>query len=163
MIRPLRTRHRLWVTALAVALPLLFAAGLLARKPPAVMERLPAELQPQTDAFPVVLEEYADLWSTVDIHTRLLGDRQPPTRLAIALSSTAMANAPDALVYWTIDPAPTGETPLDGAYLIGSLFGNSSPYLALPDTALHVDGHLILYSLAHQETLATASLPTQQP
>ena len=163
MIRPLRTRHRVMVTVLAVALPVLFVAGLLARKPLVGMDATPEALQPFSETYPMLLTETPDLWGEFAIQTRLHADTAPASRLAVELHPEAYLKAPDVLVYWNVDtPLAEGAIP-DGAYLLGTLAGTQARHFALPDTALHTDGHLILYSLAHQQTIATARLPSKQP
>lgn len=163
MIRPLRTRHRVMVTALAVALPLLFVAGLLARTPPAEMEVLPEVLRPFSEAYPALLGEEPDLWGDVAIVTRLHADAVPASRLAVELRPEADLKTPDVLVYWHAGTVAAAGAIPDDAYLLGALAGVHARRFALPDTALRVDGRLILYSLGHQQTIATARLSTKQP
>ena len=68
---------------------------------------------------------------------------------------------PDLLVYWHMGDAPSDQLP-DNGFLLGSLAGTDVHQYVLPDTALHVDGQLILYSLAHQEVVGTAGLSSKQ-
>jgi hypothetical protein len=44
MIRPLRARHRMMITALAIALAVLFIAAIAVRKPAPIIPQLPAKL-----------------------------------------------------------------------------------------------------------------------
>ena len=163
MIRPLRTRHRVMVTVLAVTLPILFVAGLLARKPPAEMETIPEALRPFSETSPTLLAETPDLWGELAIVTRLHADADSASRLAVELHPETYLKAPDVLVYWHTDAPPADGVIPDGAYLLGSLSGAQARRFALPDTALTTDGHLILFSLAHQQTVATARLSSKQP
>ncbi len=163
MIRPLRTRHRVMVTVLAVTLPVLFVAGLLARKPPVEMEALPEALQPFSETYPTLLAETPDLWGELAIITRLHANGAPASRLAVELHPEADLKTPDVLVYWHTDTPPAEGVVPDGAYLLGTLAGTRTRRFSLPDTALHTDGHLILYSLAHQQTIATVMLSSKQP
>ena len=163
MIRPLRTRHRVMVTVLAVTLPILFVAGLLARKPPAEMEALPKAIQPFSEAYPTLLAEAPNLWGELAIITRLHADATPASHLAVELHPEVYLKAPDVLVYWHLGALPAEDTIPDEAYLLGALAGTRTRHFALPDTALHTDGHLILYSLGHQQTIATARLSSRQP
>ena len=162
MIRPLRTRHRVMVTVLAVTLPVLFVAGLLVRKPPAEMEAIPEALQPSSATYSTLLSETPDLWGELAIVTRLHADGDPASRLAVELHPEAYIKTPDVLVYWHTEATAEDVVP-DGAYLLGALAGAQARRFALPDTALATDGHLILYSLAHQQTIATARLSSKQP
>ena len=163
MIRPLRTRHRIMVTALAATLPILFVASLLMRELPPAMETLPEALQPSSTAYPTLLAEMPDLWGEPAILTRLHADATPAARLAVELHPEAPLKAPDVLVYWQMGTLPAESAVPEDAYLLGTLAGTQARYFALPDTALHTDGHLILYSLGHQQTIAMAPLSSTQP
>ena len=163
MIRPLRTRHRVMVTVLAVTLPILFVAGLLARKPPAEMEALPEAIPFFSETYPRLLDEAPNLWGELAILTRLHADATPASHLAVELHPEAYLKAPDVLVYWHVGALSAEDIIPDGAYLLGGLAGTRAQHFALPDTALHTDGHLILYSLGHQQMIATASLSSKQP
>ena len=151
------------VTVLAVTLPILFVAGLLARQPQARVETIPEAVASISETYPRLLAEEPNLWGELAIITRLHANGAPASRLAVELHPEAYLKTPDVLVYWHTDtPAAEGVVP-DGAYLLGTLAGTRARRFALPDTALHTDGHLILYSLAHQQTIATAMLSSKQP
>lgn len=162
MIRPLRRRHRVTVSVLAVVLPVLFVAGLLTRRPPAVMETLPGALRPDSGTSSILLAEEPGLWGDAAITTRLYADGTPAARLAVALRPDAYLKAPDILVYWH-PTRPTDDAVPDGAYLLGTLAGTHAQRFILPDTALRADGHLMLYSLGHRQVIATAGLASKQP
>jgi hypothetical protein len=155
MIRPLRQRHRLMLLGLSVALPLLFGAGLLARKAPAVMEALPATGRvPEAGAYPlVVAEREAD---SLAVQIRLRADGRPARRLALELMPRQYLKEPDLLVYW--HPGTASDVSPSGGYLLGAMDGARARIFALPDTARHTNGTVIFYTLAHQKTLETATL-----
>ena len=163
MIRPLRRRHRVMVTVLAVTLPILFVAGLLARQPQARVETIPEAVASSSETHPRLLAEEPNLWGELAIITRLHADAAPASGLAVELHPEAYLKAPDVLVYWHVGTMPAENIIPDGAYLLGALAGTQAWRFALPDTALHADGHLILYSLGHQQTIATARLSSKQP
>lgn len=155
MIRPLRQRHRWILLGLSVALPLLFVAGLLARKAPAVMESLPATGRVlEADAYPVVVAEREG--DSLGVQLRLRADGRPARRMALELAPRQHLREPDLLVYWHPGTA-AGVLPSDG-YLLGTMDGARARVFALPDTALHTYGTVIFYTLAHQKTLETARL-----
>ena len=104
-----------------------------------------------------------DLWGELAILTRLHADATPATRLAVELHPEAALKAPDVLVYWHMGLPPTEGTVPENAHLLGALAGTQARHFALPDTTLHTDGHLILYSLGHQQTIAMALLSSKQP
>ena len=65
------------------------------------------------------------------------------------------AQRPDLLLYWSQDP-PARTLP-QNALLLGSVPDTHSRVYQLPDSSW--TGHLILYSLGHQELLGSAPLP----
>lgn len=162
MIRPLRQRHRIVISTLAVLLPLAFALGLSSRKAPPRMQETPTPLRESSAILPQVLFETEDLWPDFKIFTRLLADALPPTRLAVELQPQKNLSAPDILVYWTQQNSGEEAAPLTEAYLLGTLAGKQTRNWFLPEAALQSEGKLILYSLAHQTVLATASLKIPQ-
>ena len=159
MIRPLRRRHRFIVSALAVLLPLAFVFALSARKTSALMRDLPLALSKQASSFPRVLWEKENLWSDLKMSTRVCGDELPPTQLALELHPFEDLKAPDVLVYWS--PQNSGEE-LNEAYLLGALAGRHKRSWPLPQAALQSEGKIVLYSLGHQQILASAALPLSE-
>ncbi len=162
MIRPLRIRHRAMMAVLAVVIPLVFVAGLMAREPIPVMEQLPeAVVSLAQPSLAHQILEADDLWTVAPITTRVFGDATPATHLAVELTPQASLKLPDVLVYWA-PQQPAGMLPGD-SFLVSSLDGTETVRGALPEAALRTDGFLILFSLARQEVIDVAPLTTRQP
>jgi hypothetical protein len=64
-------------------------------------------------------------------------------------------DAPDPLIYWSKTPAQS----VDRASLVGSLERARHAALRLPASG----GYLLLFSLAHQEVVASAPAPKEVP
>jgi hypothetical protein len=161
MIRSLRTRHRVIFTALALALPALFAAGLLARRAVPI-NRLPDRWLPEAPASAVLLAGQGKLWEEFGLATRVQTDEQDAARLVLEIAPTREWREPDALLYWSESLPVSGHLP-EAAVLLGPLTGTQAQRFRLPEPASQASGHLILYSLAHQKVLATAELPSPAP
>lgn len=159
MIQPLRQRHYQLMRIMAVGLPLLFLAGLAARHAP-LPQQVPALLINEIPAFPKMLLERDNLWPGQSIMTRVSADRIPPQRLVIELQPRRDLIAPDVLVYWCEASVPVTKQLPETAHLLGGLSGKHLRRFALPPAALSADGKMMLYSLAHQQIVATAILPT---
>lgn len=162
MISPLRKRHRMMISVLMVIVPVVFIGALLVRSEIPAMEAVPDLHAHDTLDYSQVLFEAADLWGEAAIITRLKGDQSAPTHLAVELEPQRPLNLADPLVYW--DPSGTATTNQlpTSAYLLGPMPGSGTRQFSLPDTARFIDGRLLLYSVAHQELLASATLSTQQ-
>lgn len=143
MIQPLRTWHRRAFTALAVALPAIFAAAISVR--PAESPALP----PPAPAGAIVDDSASD-WRAYPISTRI---RTIAGGRALELQPRAEILEPDVLVY--LAPAPPGQALPDNARLLGTL-GRGATY-PLPPT-ITPGSTLILYSAARRRVLDTAPL-----
>lgn len=159
MIRSLRRRHRVMTTAIAIILPLLFMAGIAARKAIPRME-IPPALAPAEEKFSELIFRKSNFWPELDIAARVFADSIPPSRLAVELHPQRYLKIPDILVYWSETPASAGDKMPESAYLIGTLAGTEQRRFPLPPAALDSDGTLILYSLAQQKVIGIAALPT---
>ncbi len=152
MIRPLRVRHRLIWTGLAVALPALYVLGLAARQP-VPGGPIPVPLGDESPAAP------AAAWHTREIASgRVLAMAVSPgagARPAVLwLHQVEDWRRPDILVYWSETPlAPQDD--LADAILLGALDGPRPRSLNLPSRR---GGHLTLYSLAHRERIGSVAL-----
>ncbi len=71
MIRQLRNRHRLVFAVLALLLPVIFIAGLLARKPIPRVESFPNLTARDLSPRAVKVLDLTDLWDELSIHTRV--------------------------------------------------------------------------------------------
>jgi hypothetical protein len=150
MIAPLRARHRLWTTTLAVALPALYVLALLARTQVPAVELPPALAE---DAGGEVVREATDLFADHAVTTRV---RRAGDRFRVELEPVAPIVSPAVLVYWS--PSPAGEALPAESFLLGSLAGVRARAFDLPAAALGRDGWLVLYSLGHQQVIDAAAL-----
>lgn len=162
MIRRLRRRHRLLVAALSLAVPAVFAAGLLARKAVPWLPELPPEMAPgATPAATRTLGEWDDLWVGLPVTTRLLTSA---AGTLVELRPREDPGLPDLLVYWSEAEAEVGAAaPPSASVLLGPAAGSASWTFRLPPAAAAGGGYLVLYSLAHQEAVAAAPLPGWGP
>jgi len=162
MIHPLRQRHRLNLTILAVVLPLAFALGLLARKASPTMHAAPSALSHEPFALPRMIFEKEDLWPGIKITTRVYTDAPSGLLFALELQPREDVHAPDILVYWSARTSGNEQELLKEAHLLGALAGRQKRSWLLPGTMERVDGKVILYSLGHQAVVASASLTISQ-
>ncbi len=158
MIRPLRQRHYQTFVAIGFLLPVVFACGLVARKPFPTLDSLPAELTATTPQFLVPEWERTDLFAKSPINVRLLRGNRNPGSWAVAFSTAKeYFIKPDLMVYWVAgQPAISDKLP-DQAKLLGEFDSGDLP---LPAEAAATNGVLVLYSLADNE-IADVSRPIQ--
>lgn len=155
MIAPLRRRHRLTTTVLALAVPVLYGIALTGRPAEPTADALPPALAGASPAGELI-HDYGALFAGQAVATRLRG--AGPDRW-IELEPRGPIARPEVLVYWTPETAgPADRLPQD-AFLLGALAGLRPRTFAVPAGALGRDGRLVLYSLGHQEVVATAQLP----
>jgi len=149
MIRPLRQRHYQTFVALGFLLPLVFAFGIVARKPFPSMDSLPNELSATNQKFLVTEWERTDLFAKSPIHIRLLRENLNSGSLAVTFSAAKdYFIKPDLMVYWIAGQPTVNDTLPDQAKLLG---GFNSGTLPLPPEAVATNGVLVLYSLADNE------------
>ena len=148
MIQPLRSMHRrAWLT-LGLVLPTLLAVGLIVRRP------LPlADLKTHHSQARGPIRQSDHLWTKHAIHSVFLSDTSDPTSVQVVLEPLDDLSAPDPLVYWSRELSGSDRLPTN-AVLLGA-FENGKP-LRLRES--NAKGFLILYSLAHQSIVDTASL-----
>lgn len=158
MIRPLRQRHRIIISVIAVLLPIVFMAGIAARKTIPDMEIPAAIAQPQPD-FPRLVFEKDGFWPALEVTVRVFADSIPPANLAVELQPQNYIKMPDILIYWSASQPASSEQLPETAYLVGTLSGLGKRRFLLPSSAIESDGTLILYSLARQEMIAAENLP----
>ncbi|MBI5385603.1 MAG: hypothetical protein HZA90_13070 [Verrucomicrobia bacterium] len=150
MIRPLRQRHRVIFCALALVLPLAFAAGVAARKPVPVMAALPSAVGGERPQFDSTIWERDDLWTQPPMRARLLAGKT--NRLAVELIAARDIARADVIVYWVPGDPKLNDALPDNAVFLGA-FTRNGP-LPLPAEAAQQAGSLILYSLADHEIVA---------
>ena len=155
MIRELRLRHtRIWLV-LAIVLPVGYAASLAGR---VGIPEDPGEGLRTPDLPGSAILELAGGWGGLPIRGR--GFARPEAGPWLELQPLEDLRRPDVLVYWT---ARLGERGVpDGAHLLGALAGTQRRRFALPEAAAD-GGHLLLYSLGHQQRVASAPLPRFDP
>jgi hypothetical protein len=149
MIQPLRTVHRRAFIALAVVLPTVILAGLAARHPMLRAEAHAAQVSPSR----VLLRSEKSLWQKHAIQTNFYRDSQNRERIDVVLDPSTQLNEPDLLVYWTENKA--GDSLPEDARFLGTFSSGTVISLRSNDGE---SGHLILYSLAHQEVFDRAAL-----
>ncbi len=150
MIQPLRTVHRRAFVALAVVLPIILAAGLGARLP-----RLhPRPLAAEVPASAHLLKTADTQWRRYGIRTAFYGDSKSSSRIYVVLTAAPELGEPDLLLYWT-DNDVQGETLPAQARLLGPVVSGRA--FALPQN-IGQTSHLVIYSLAHQVVVDTASV-----
>ena len=160
MIRPLRARHRRMMTVLAVVVPVVFVAGLLARQPVPAVDELPGTVRP---AVPEGFTEAAvddAAWGGLALRTTWMvgpatAEGGPPAR-GVTLTFLVDPRLPDLLVYWAAE-SEGASLALD-AHLLGTIGDLQERSWVLPGDASD-GGVLVLYSLARQEVVATAAVP----
>lgn len=152
MIAPLRRRHRLTVASLAVALPVLYVVALAARPDEPVVDQLPPALAEA--AAGEVDQDFGELVTDPAVAVR---SRTDGAQWWVELDPGAPIALPEVLVYWT--PSTVADRLPEDAFLIGSLAGARARAHGMPRDALGRDGTLVLYSLGHQEVVASAPLP----
>ena len=148
MIRPLRSAHRRAWLALALVLPSVLIVGLKARRP---LTHEDSKIN-NSEARQAIWQS-DDLWTKHKIHSAVLRDTSDPTSVEVVLEPLDDLSVPDVLVYWSLELSGDDSVPTS-AVLLGT-FRNSKP-LRLQERK--AKGFLILYSLAHQSLVDTASL-----
>ena len=151
MIAPLRRRHRLMTAALLVALPMLLVLALGARTPVPTVASLPVALAAGPDPRGADVET-RDVFGDLDVTVR---SWWTAAGTVIAITPAEPLARPGVLVYWTASPA-VDRLP-DDAVLLGALADRGRTY-AVPNAVASRDGYLVLYSLGHQEVVASGAL-----
>lgn len=142
MIQPLRAWHRRAAIALAGALPVIFVAGVLARKAPA-----PGNATITWDAnAPAQIRWRAAV--PVRLGTRLATARRSDDGTWLEVQARDLLE-PDVLVYWSA-AAPNGNALPAKSRLLGSIAART---LQLPG-----GGYAVMYSLARQNVIGSIRL-----
>ena len=143
MNAPLRRRHRATVTLLAVLVPAMVLMALAARTP-APTDR--ANLSPPSPAGSQEIETFPGFIGRMSVEGGGI----------LTLEGTEELRQPDVLAYFSTS-APGDSLPVD-VHLLGPVAYRQARSFPLPDEAA-AGGHLILYSLAHQEVLQVSEFP----
>jgi len=152
MIAPLRRRHRSIFVVLAVAVPALFLAALAHRPVAPQVKKLATELVGTAPTAGRPLELFADYASSWVVDA---------DGAHLTLEALAPLRQPDLLAYFSAN-APTATHLPVAALLLGPVTWGQPRTFTLPKAAAG-GGHLVLYSLPHQEVTATAELPGFEP
>jgi hypothetical protein len=148
MIQPLRAAHRRAWYALAFVLPGVLVVGLTGRRP-----LRGAVSKTHNFAVQQPIRQSDHLWKRHGILSVFLLDTTDPTMVQVVLEPLDDLSAPDPLIYWSRELPGSDWLPTN-AVLLGA-FEDDKP-LRLPES--NTNGFLILYSLAHQSIVDTASL-----
>jgi hypothetical protein len=158
MIRPLRQRHYYIFVAIGFILPVVFAFGIVARKPFPTMDSSPDNLFGTAQPFLATDWERTDLFAKSPMQVRLLREKNKTESLAVNFSTARdYFIKPDLMVYWIAGNPVINDKLPDFAKLLGGF--NSGP-LPLPAEAATTNGVLVLYSLADNE-IVDVSKPIQ--
>ena len=169
MIAPLRARHRLMTGALAVLLPVGFAAGLAARAPIPATETLSPETRtviPEGAKDLGFLDVFYDITSS---HMTGRAWRVPDAaggQTLLELSLRREFESPDVLLYWSPAVAEGEGSPFSqpglptGAVLVGKFSGSGEQVFVLPEAARNGGGFLHAYGLVAGEVLEGSFLPS---
>jgi hypothetical protein len=154
MIRALRQRHRRTFAVLSASLPLVFAAALMARPEGMDSVPLPATFRPPT------LETPSLPWPGTspvlgDGFATVTGYRVDEGKLWLDLDIGELPAFPGLILYWLPSAVETGAALPDGARLVQPLASHVQRSVPLTPAALQADGWLALYSLGHQQIIAT--------
>jgi hypothetical protein len=136
MIQPLRRYHRFSFYTLGVLLPVLFSAGLVARRPLVSIEPTSERIHLTMPNGTAIVTDSRELWGSA-------------------------VDDPDLLVYWTENEPGLDSLPVN-AHLLGGLPSAHSGALRVPRGDRN-RGYLILYSLAYQKPVAKARVPKEMP
>ena len=148
MIQPLRTVHRRAFLGMAMLLPAVLAVGIGARRPNLRV----ASDGPELPASFRLLKRSDALWRKSTIQTEFYTDSSSP-QIYVVLRAAKELNEPDLLLYWS-DSAVQGNAVPSLAQFLGALVEGKP--LALPQQGGKPT--LVLYSLAHQAVVDTATL-----
>lgn len=144
MIRSLRRRHAKLILGIAAIVPIVVLLALAARPTPPIM----ASSAPRP-----AVGSWTALGPNDGLHALV---ESVGTQEWLHLARDEKLVAPDVLVYWSPE-APVDKEPFpSSAVLLGALGDTGAQTFDLP--ASDVSGVLLLYSLAHQSTIATTPM-----
>lgn len=158
MTQPLRRLHRGMASAMALAIPVVIAAGIMARQPAPGRASVPSELDTPNDGIRTLFAA-DDLWRRTRIATRIFILPGDPDQRWVELEPLEDFAQPDLLLYWAT--ARPRERLAPESRLLGALRGRGPRRFSVPDTVNLREGYLILYDLPHAEIFGIAEVPTQ--
>ena len=148
MIQPLRAVHRRAFVALAILLPAILLIGLGARRPRQGSGANATDVQ----AVGNMVSESSNLWQKHSIRSTFYRKPDRPLDRYVELLPAQELNEPDLLLYWARN-APEGNVLPGDAQLLGAYSTGRAFLLPLNEKG---DGHLVLFSTAHQTVFDTA-------
>lgn len=154
MIRAARSRHRVMVVALALVVPVLFAAGLMLRQPIPVTEvTSPRGAASGGESYEVLGEQ--TVGEELPVRVSWLRELGSGARRAVGLTLEGPLKRPDLLLYWD-DGAGDGTTLSEAARLLGRIGGRQEVVWQVPEPH---SGSLVFYSTAWKEVVGSLSPP----
>ena len=153
MIRALRTQHRVTITALALILPVLFIAGLRARRPMPPVPSLP-ESESGFDR-----RSGFTLWDGIGLKVRFEVSTIGRAKTFLDVIPVRGFDEPDLLLYWDDRKPETGKLS-EKAVLLGSLKGARPSRLVVPQSVPASMGYVVLFSLVNQKVVGTSPWQT---
>lgn len=159
MTRSIRTLHRRLIFSIALAVPVIIAAGITARPPAPGPNVLPVASEKKGNGVRTLFAA-DDLWRRTRIATRILIRPGDPDHRWIELEPLEEFGQSDLLLYWSALRPRERLSPL--SRLLGAIRGAGRQRFAVPDTVNLREGYLILYDLPHAEIFGIAEVPTQQ-
>ena len=150
MIAQLRRRHRQMAVAMALIIPAVYAAALLARRAPAREAAVPFATRPTSGRTVIAAQGVVSgvrLSATVD-----------PSG-GLTLTAATPLRQPDLLLYWTGSETGASDSLPQDAILLGQVSGERSEGFRLPAARNNRAGHLLFFSLGHAQTVGSIALP----
>jgi len=146
------------VLALALLVPALYLLALRSRPAVELMQEMP----PAVTVAAIPATAKAGAWSDLD-EARLVRARLTTGDKArwIEIELQAPLQRPDVLIYWTSDNGDNSGTLPTDSWLLGTLTDSARQHFLLPVAIPRSGGgQLILYSLGHQEVVASGVIST---
>ena len=158
MTRSLRQLHRRMILTVAIAVPAIVAAGIMARVPTPGASVLPMTRETPGEGIRTLFAA-DDLWRRTRISTRISILPGDPDQRWIELDPREEFAQPDLLLYWSA--SRPGDRLAPASRLLGALRGRGARRFGVPDDVDLRVGYLILYDLAHAEIFGIAEVPVQ--
>ncbi|HTF88440.1 MAG TPA: hypothetical protein VK843_08525 [Planctomycetota bacterium] len=153
MIRSLRSRHRRTFVLLAVVLPIGLAMAFSSRVSVPASPSVPQADRLVARPIDAPVRDAVVTSARAQLRLRIWSPGTDGTRV-LELTPRRDLELPDVLVYWSATDSNEG-LPAK-SLLLGSLAGTEARLFSLPKEAR--GGRLFLYSLAHQELVASLEL-----
>jgi hypothetical protein len=155
MIRPLRQRHLVMMTLLAILVPLVLVAALTARSAVPLAEAIPGSL---VSVPPERSDGWYELAPDIPARVRI---RQEKDGWKLDYLPVGDPEKPDLLLYWSASPADGSGKLAADAILLGSLAGAQARTFPVEEE-IDRAGYFIVYSLAHAEVVGSAAVPGER-